>query len=214
MQIYTKSVEQVYSALNGWGITELLKMSDTQTLALSNTLIRIIIGFCILSIFVMIGRAVGFFKAVHTKGNRVIATFAILMGALMIFDLIYGDGTQYIWNYYIQIFTGLRYLPQFSIFQIAVILIGVLIVIVLSFFCLVMIWLCIRHLPILIIDNIAANGILRGLILSVYDLGSGLFWLILVVCAVSGAIAIVLFPFIIALCSLGQDRRYIIVYRD
>ncbi|HJC49256.1 MAG TPA: hypothetical protein H9754_01525 [Candidatus Anaerostipes avistercoris] len=56
--------------------------------------------------------------------------------------------------------------------------------------------------------NVKANGNVKGLFLSFYELLSGIGWLAVIICAFSIGMAIIFLPFLFAVCLSRRDKWY------
>ncbi len=211
-----KSIQQLYDVLIKSGVTEMLKLKPATVMSIATGMFWTLIAFCILSLLVIIGHRVGFFKEVHSKVSRTIVTLKALGGVLMIAIGCYNiyfdpDGDRESIGKLLGYF---RLIPQMSIAELALFIVALLLLWAAVLVFLGIVWWLIKDMIIMIIDNICGNGIFRGIILSIFDIGTGVFWCVVLYGAICGALAFILLPLLLVLFASYDSNRYVVIIRD
>lgn len=201
MEMLKDIIAKVAMTLSKWNIPE------RQSMLIAQIAIYGICIYGICSVVVLIGRIQKKIKPIYTITDKIILTLvaSVLLGTM-----------SWMWYWSIKLsprnFAKLFYEMTLwkiiwgSWFQKLDVLIGLVIIIPILCFCLAICFVYVQ-------EEIEANGMLKGILLSIYDLFAGLFWLALVLLAFCGIGAIIGLITLVAL-GMSSDSGYEIVDED
>lgn len=169
-----------------------------------------IVVYTIMAIVIIIGRATKQLQIVNTIGIKAICSGCALFLLGSIIALYINRDTMIEPFSYFNPQLLLMMLRHLDKALYLIILLAVLIFVLVILFG--MLSFCFRMCMALFAENIAANGILKGLLLSIYELFSGVDWLAVIMCGISFGIAIIIFPFLLLYVAAFSGKRAVYYY--